>query len=101
LAGARGEDAAPAAADYLVSKWDLDDGLPDDTVNALCQTQDGYLWIGTNRGLARFDGLHFQTGDSAIAQSKVRYLCESRDGALWIGGDKSALVRKFREEIAL
>jgi len=40
--------------------WRLDDGLPDDNVTGVVQTSDGYLWVATDSGLARFDGLRFQ-----------------------------------------
>ena len=44
---------------YAVRQWQLDDGLPSNTVNFLLQAQNRYLWIGTVGGLARFDGVHF------------------------------------------
>src|SRR3974390_3014707 len=55
-------ESAPAPevasrADYRVDLWTTDQGLPQNTVQSLHQTQDGYLWVGTQSGLARFDGL--------------------------------------------
>src|SRR3990170_4331466 len=50
-----------ASSSYRFDHWRTDDGLPDNTVNALLQTSDGYLWLGTQRGLARFDGIRFTT----------------------------------------
>jgi ligand-binding sensor domain-containing protein len=44
------------AGDFLTEVWTAEQGLPDSSVTALAQTPDGYLWIGTYNGLARFDG---------------------------------------------
>ena len=43
----------PSSGDYLLRRWDVDDGLPDGAVAAITQTRVGYLWIGTAKGLAR------------------------------------------------
>jgi len=55
--------AAPlTAADYLINVWSSENGLPQNSVNCLAQTPDGYLWVGTRSGgLARFDGDRFVT----------------------------------------
>ncbi len=56
--------AAPSpvgVGDYLLTTWRTEDGLPENSVNSLAQTSDGFLWIGTRNGIARFDGLHFVT----------------------------------------
>src|SRR5436190_1695672 len=45
------------SAEWIVRTWDTSDGLPQNTVSALAQTSDGFLWVGTSGGLARFDGL--------------------------------------------
>src|SRR5215469_14263611 len=47
--------------DYLVTEWQTSDGLPENLVSSFAQTSDGYLWVGTFGGLARFDGLRFVT----------------------------------------
>src|SRR5882762_3151121 len=52
-----------AGADWLVDAWRVEDGLPDNIVDAITQTPDGYLWLGTQGGLVRFDGVHFSTVD--------------------------------------
>lgn len=85
--GSRNEELADT--DYVVDFWRRGQGLPDDTVNALLQTHDGYLWIGTAAGLARFDGLVFTViGDeveSALKGAQITALLEDRRGGLWIG----------------
>jgi len=44
---------------FVVKSWRTIDGLPQNSVNAMAQTPDGYLWVGTRGGLARFDGVRF------------------------------------------
>ena len=67
----------------------MENGLPQNTVQALAQTQDGFLWLGTEAGLVRFDGVEFQTYDRnsipALPGNDIRCLLATRDGALWIG----------------
>jgi len=50
---------APPRSQYVVRQWTADGDLPQNTVRHLWQTQDGYLWIGTKAGLARYDGVRF------------------------------------------
>ena len=52
-----------AAPEYSQRIWRIDDGLPQNRVRALAQTADGYLWVGTSEGLARFDGARFTVFD--------------------------------------
>src|SRR5215831_2722250 len=77
-----------AATDYLIDVWSADNGLPNSSVTAIAQTPDGYLWIGTHNGLARFDGVRFITFDPVntpeLKQARVRGLFVDPDGTLWI-----------------
>lgn len=77
------------------------DGLPEDTVQALAQTSDGYLWVGTTGGLARFDGSHFHlyTHNSAVPLGDNSIFCilKARDGSLWLGTEGSGLVHLDRK----
>jgi ligand-binding sensor domain-containing protein/AraC-like DNA-binding protein len=74
---------------YLIDQWGMLDGLPSDTVLSIAQTADGYLWIGTSRGLVRFDGLKFVSLPVAekeeIHSREIRNLCVDRQGDLWVG----------------
>jgi ligand-binding sensor domain-containing protein len=73
---------------YSQSVWHTADGLPQDSVRAIAQTRDGYLWIGTQAGLARFDGVHFTIFDpsnSPLKHDHIMSLLGVRDGSLWIG----------------
>ena len=79
---------------YMSHIWRSEDGLPDNRVQAIAQTQDGYLWIGTPNGLAKFDGVRFDTPDGKgiadFAKSFHHELLVDADGALWIGSDGAA-----------
>ena len=73
---------------YSRTTWTQQQGLPQDTVRAIAQTADGYLWVGTDEGLARFDGYEFTTfrkdsGD--LPSNSITALAAGADGALWIG----------------
>jgi len=75
--------------------WNQEDGLPQDTVRALAQTPDGYLWIGTDEGLARFDGYDFTAFNrrgGALPSNTVLNLTVAADGTLWIA-TPAGLVR--------
>ena len=67
----------------------MENGLPQNTVQALLQTGDGFVWLGTEVGLVRFDGIGFQLFDRnsapALPGNDVRCLLETPDSALWIG----------------
>lgn len=82
--------------DLSVRTWTKDDGLPDDSVTAVLQTRDGYLWVGTAGGLARFDGVRFVVFKPAPARSnevvRVSALCEDSAGRLWVGSQDGGLL---------
>jgi len=77
----------------------MEQGLPENIVNAIVQTPDGYLWCGTTHGLARFDGVRFAVFNRANAPSlgtgRIRQLLVDRRGALWISTTEESLVRYF------
>ena len=89
LAGPRASALDPETlpTQYLFSNWQ--DDLPQNTVQAILQTRDGYLWVGTQGGLSRFDGLRFTevTPHDSLAASAmdVRALLEDTRGRLWVG----------------
>src|SRR4051812_11148988 len=82
-------DPAGAITQYALSCWTTDQGLPQSSVNAIAQTKDGYLWFGTQEGLARFDGARFTIFDKrntpALATHHINTLLVAQDGSLWIG----------------
>jgi ligand-binding sensor domain-containing protein len=91
------EDSRPASASYSRRIWQSPDGLPEDFAQALAQTPDGHLWIGTSGGLVRFDGVRFTvfnaTSEPAFKGASVYSLLTARDGTLWAGTEGSGLVR--------
>ncbi len=75
--------------DYTVTTWNENDGLPAGRIRAIEQDADGYLWLGTDAGLVRFDGVRFAAwnslGDARLPGGAVTALLNARDGALWVG----------------
>lgn len=94
---AAGIDPAKAITQYHHDVWTTEQGLPQNTVTAITQTRDGYIWIGTELGLARFDGLRFQVfnkkNTAALRSNMVNALVEDRRGDLWIGTAGGGLTR--------
>jgi len=77
---------------YMVDQWQTADGLPSASIISIAQTPDGYLWIATNKGLVRFDGVHFSiisfAGKMSIALEETTIpdtLFVDREGIMWIG----------------
>ena len=92
------------SADYRIDGWQTPDGLPGNTVTAIQQTGDGYLWIGTLSGLARFDGLRFKIFGVKAPPCQNPGCCSSllaaRDGSLWIGTDGGVIGAKPPRDIS-
>ena len=90
-------DASPLSPSYQIDVWRADDGLPQSSVTSIVQTSDGYLWLGTQNGLVRFDGVRFTVFDErntpAIKNSRIVRLYKDRSDSLWIGTEKAGLVR--------
>ncbi len=82
---------------YVTRVWHTEQGLPQNSVNAMLQDHRSYIWIGTFGGLARFDGERFTVFDSAntpgFGSDQISSLYESRSGALWIGTVDGGLIR--------
>jgi signal transduction histidine kinase/ligand-binding sensor domain-containing protein/DNA-binding response OmpR family regulator len=74
---------------YVLDNWQIPEGLPQTSVQAIARTPDGYLWVGTQEGLARFDGVRFTVFDTnnepAIPDKFISVLFVDRLGRLWIG----------------
>lgn len=92
---------APAAApNYFTRTWQVEQGLPQNKVTAVVQTRDGYLWVGTYNGLARFDGVRFTVFDDnntpELRSSRITSLFEAGDGTLWIGTE-SGDVSQYKD----
>ena len=94
---------------YHVTRYTAEHGLPQNSVRALLQTSDGYIWVGTLAGLARFDGVKFKVFNSSntpeMPYDAINALAEDRqDGSLWINAGKGLLryhnhkFQRFDEE---
>jgi len=85
-----------AGAQLFIRAWQTEDGLPQNSVTAVAQTRDGYLWLGTYSGLARFDGARFTVfNDSNTpenARQRVTSLFEADDNTLWIGHENGEVT---------
>jgi diguanylate cyclase (GGDEF)-like protein len=88
-----------ALSEYVHVTWSVDSGLPQSTVRAVVQTRDGYIWLATHEGLARFDGRQFavfnETNTPALRGNGISALFASETGALWIGLRDDGVVRLF------
>jgi signal transduction histidine kinase/ligand-binding sensor domain-containing protein len=85
-------------AQYRHTAWRVQDGAFASAPNAIAQTADGYIWIGTGSGLVRFDGVRFQPwtlrSDKRVFDTAVVSLLGASDGTLWIGTDTGLLSWK-------
>ncbi|HEX3798671.1 MAG TPA: two-component regulator propeller domain-containing protein [Verrucomicrobiae bacterium] len=99
---AQGEESTNTNVQYSSRAWLMEEGLPQNAVQALTQTRDGYLWVGTLKGLSRFDGAQFTVfnpqNTPGLKSSSISALCESSDGSLWIGTSGGGLT-VFRDGI--
>src|SRR5262245_54410684 len=86
---------AAATLPYAVRAWTIEDGLPTSTVQDIAQTPDGYLWLSTTGGLARFDGVRFESFGLAdsLPTNRFQGLAVDRTGALWISAEDGNLIR--------
>ena len=93
----RSETRGPSPEPFVHESWTVEDGLPVNSINALLQSRDGYLWIGTFDGLVRFDGVRFTVFNSAnsegLPSNRIIEVREVRDGSLWLRTEQFQLVR--------
>lgn len=90
-------DPGRTLTQYVHRIWQVPQGLPQSSIFSILQTRDGYLWLGTQTGLARFDGVRFTSLENispgAPANIWIRNLSEDNRGALWFGTNESGLFR--------
>ena len=100
LARNTGHDFHSSLTGFHADVWKTAEGLPQNTVPAILQSKDGYLWAGTELGLVRFDGFHFtvfdKTNTPELKSNVVVALLEDRRGDLWIGTLGGGLTRYSR-----
>ncbi len=82
---------------YRFDQWTADNGLPQNSVYAIQQTRDGYLWLATVDGLVRFDGVNFtvfnRSNSPGITNNRFISLFEDINGDLWAGTEESGIIR--------
>ena len=85
-------DPGKALTQYHVDTWTTADNLPQNSVTAILQSRDGYLWLGTYGGVGRFDGVRFATFDTAntpeLLSNGIQALLEDGEGRFWLSGNK-------------
>lgn len=94
---ARAVDPNRLISQYMRDSWGRETGFPGGSVSAIAQTNDGYLWIGTDKGLIRFDGLNFRVFQQAVPESfaigPVQGLVTDAEGNLWILLQSTKILR--------
>jgi signal transduction histidine kinase/ligand-binding sensor domain-containing protein len=92
-----GQVQAESDNPYVRQAWTTENGLPQNSVTSILQTRDGYLWLGTLGGLARFDGVEFTVFNTVttpqLKSNRIRTLYEDSEGSLWIGTEHGGLTR--------
>ncbi|MCP4215189.1 MAG: hypothetical protein GY765_11055, partial [bacterium] len=83
---------------FIHDSWGIEDGLPQITVETVIQTSNGYLWLGTQEGLVRFDGVNFRIYSKRdvpkMTNNRVTSLLEDQKGNLWVGTYGGGLLCK-------
>jgi signal transduction histidine kinase/CheY-like chemotaxis protein/ligand-binding sensor domain-containing protein len=91
--------AATPVEKYMRTTWGTAENLPATWVDAITQTEDGFIWVGTQQGLARFDGTWFTVFDKNTTKEKLKhnYICslleDKKTRTLWIGTFGGGLAR--------
>jgi ligand-binding sensor domain-containing protein/signal transduction histidine kinase len=95
---------------FTFRSWQREQGLPENYIRALAQTRDGYIWVGTEEGVSRFDGVNFFSlgPQEGFQGGSIQVLFGDSHGALWIGSANSGLsswlggkLRKFNMQDGL
>ncbi|MEA2041977.1 MAG: two-component regulator propeller domain-containing protein [Bacteroidota bacterium] len=96
--GAQNNNLSPhqVLIQFNIDNWDIQDGLPTNSLIDICQTQDGYIWISSYEGLIRFDGIQFKVFDSSntpeFKDNGIGEIEEDSKGVLWITTQNSGLI---------
>ncbi len=84
-------------AQYRFDSWTTDDGLPQNSVYSILQTNDGYIWFTTLDGLVRFDGIKFKvfnrSNSPGLTTNRLIYLLAENDNTIWVGTEDGGLLR--------
>ena len=98
-----GLDPNRTLTQYVHRIWQTQQGLPESSVYSILQSRDGYLWLGTQTGLVRFDGVRFTPLENIYASAPtnvwIRGIAEDTEGALWFGTNESGVFRVYNGSI--
>jgi signal transduction histidine kinase/ligand-binding sensor domain-containing protein len=86
----------PGYAQYGFEVWTIDSGMPENEIRGITQTPDGYLWIATFNGLARFDGVHlalFNSETPGLLSNQFGTMLQGKGGDLWLDSVDRGIVR--------
>ena len=87
----------PAHGQYRSTQWTAEDGLPQNSVRGIAQTSDGYLWVATLNGLARFDGIRFTVFDKSntpgLTSNRIIAMVRGAGDELWLASEDGNVVR--------
>jgi signal transduction histidine kinase/ligand-binding sensor domain-containing protein len=89
-------DPGKTLTQYAHRVWGQEEGLFQPTIYSILQTRDGFLWLGTQDSLIRFDGMHFREfhdGNSVLHRSLIHALLEDQRGNLWVGASGGGVAR--------
>jgi signal transduction histidine kinase/ligand-binding sensor domain-containing protein len=85
------------AAEYHLKTWTVENGLPQNVIRGIAQTPDGYLWIATLDGMARFDGVRFtifnKSNTAGVGSNRFSGMVQDRSGDLWMSTESGGLTR--------
>jgi len=100
----RAADLHNVLTGYSLTSWGEKDGLPPSVIWAIARDQEGYLWLGTDNGPFRFDGVRFVSwrtrASTPLPEAPVRALLAGRDGSIWLGfGEPGGVSRLLNGEI--
>ena len=94
-------DAGKLPSQYSRNIWQIENGLPSNTVSTIFQARNGYVWLGTFEGLSRFDGVRFTNFDGndfpELNGNRVLAVTEDKNNNLYFGTQTSGLY-KFEEK---
>src|SRR4051812_46541825 len=92
----QGAFAEEISGRFLVRTWQSEDGLPSNAVRGLTQSADGYLWVSTAEGLARFDGARFSgfgpDAQATLAGREPRRILALSGGDVWVSTARGGLL---------
>lgn len=100
LLNPRAASGSDIFTDYSIASWTARTGLPSGAVWSIAQDASGYLWLATDAGLVRFDGVRFVNADTIgldpLPGAPARSLASARDGAIWVGFGRSAGIARIQ-----